>query len=231
MKIKNKTKKYGIYTINIRKKRKIYMFFAFLFIVFAVFGCYTKFLITPLLVETCNATVKVNATKCINYSIAETMSQNISYDDLINIVTDSSGKISMIQANSVQINILSKMIDRITLSQLAKYSHSVLEIPLGAFTGISVLSGLGPKVSINIYPYGDVHCSFLSNFTSAGINQTIHKIYLNINVDIRVVLPVKTINVQNQGEVVLCESLIVGQIPDVYLQSNNLADMVNLIPK
>ena len=58
---------------------------------------------TPLIVETCNASVKVSATKCINYAIAQAMNQNISYDDLINIVKDSNGNINMIQANSVKI--------------------------------------------------------------------------------------------------------------------------------
>lgn len=223
-------RKAKFFTLNIAKHRKFYTFFSILLAVFAIFACYTKYLVTPLIVQTCNAQVKVNATKCINYAIAEAMNQNIAYDDLINIVTDSSGKISMIQANSVQINILSKLINRVTLAQLANYSSSNLQIPLGAFTGISLFSGLGPPVNIDIFPYGDVHCSFLSAFTSAGINQTIHKIYLSVDTSIMVVLPLKTITVQNSGQVVLCESLIVGEIPEVYLNSNNLTEMLNLIP-
>lgn len=229
-KLKSKYRKNAIHTINIGKNRKLYRFLLVVGGVFAFFTCYLQFLVTPLMVETCNASVKVSATKCINYAIAEAMNQNLSYDDLINIVTDSSGKISMIQANSVKINTLSKLINKVTLSQLSSYSASVLQIPLGAFSGISVLAGLGPKVSIEIFPYGDVHTTFLSEFTSAGINQTIHKIYLNVDTKIRVVLPLKTVTVQNAGQVVLCESLIVGQIPEVYLQSGTLTEMLNLVP-
>ena len=227
---RQKNLKSKIYAINIGKNRKLYRFLLIVGIVFAVFTCYLQFLVTPLMVETCNASVKVSATKCINFAITEAMNQNLAYDDLINIVTDSSGKISMIQANSVKLNTLSKLINRVTLSQLSSYSESVLQIPLGAFSGISVLAGLGPKVSIEIFPYGDVHCTFLSEFTSAGINQTIHKIYLNVDTKIRVVLPLKTVTVQNEGQVVLCESLIVGQIPEVYLQSGKLNEMLNLVP-
>ena len=198
--------------------------------IFAFFIGYVKLLITPLIVETCNATIKVNSTKCINYAITEAMNQNVRYDDLINLVTDSSGKISMIQVNSIQINMLSKLINRVALAQLSNYATTILEIPLGAFTGISVFSGLGPIIPIDVYPYGDdVHCNFKSNFESAGINQTIHKIYLVVTANIRVVLPMKTISISNNGEVVLCESLIVGHIPDVYLQSGKLNEMLSLV--
>ena len=189
-----------------------------------------RFLVTPLLVETCNAKIKVDSSRCINYAITEAMNQNITYDDLINIVTDSSGKISMIQANSVQLNMLSKLIYRVTIAQLSNFANTVLQIPLGAFTGISILSGIGPSVSFEIFPYGDVECGFKSEFVSAGINQTLHKIYLVVSTKIRVVLPTKTIVVDNGGDVVLCESLIVGQIPEVYLQSGNLTEMLNLVP-
>ena len=226
-----KRKKNKIFAINWGKNRKIYRFLIVIVATFALFACYIRFMVTPLMEETCNASVKVSATKCINYAIAEAMNQNLAYDDFINIITDSSGKISMIQANSVKINTLSKFINKVTLAQLSTFSESVLQIPLGAFTGISVLAGLGPKISIDIFPYGDVHCKFLSEFASAGINQTIHKIYLNVDTKIRVVLPLKTITVQNSGQVVLCESLIVGQIPEVYLQSGTLTEMLNLIPQ
>lgn len=217
-------------TVNIAKNRKFIAFFCIMLSICISIVCYMKFLVTPLIVETCNAQVKVNATRCINYAITEAMNQNIAYDDLINIVTDSSGKISMIQANSIQINVLSKLINRVALSQLSNFASTNIQIPLGAFSGISLISGLGPMVNVDIFPYGDVKCSFLSEFTSAGINQTIHKIYLSVKTIIRVVLPVKTINVENNGQVVLCESLIVGDIPDVYLQSGNLTEMLNLIP-
>ena len=225
-----KKRKNKIIAVNLGKNRKLYRFLLLIAGVFAFFVCYIQFLVTPLIVETCNASVKVSATKCINYAIAEAMNQNLSYDDLISIITDTSGKISMIQANSVQINKLSKLINRVTLTQLSNFSSNVLQIPLGAFSGISIFAGLGPKVSIEIFPYGDAHCTFLSEFTSAGINQTIHKIYLNVDTSIRVVLPLKTITVKNAGQVVLCESLIVGQIPEVYLHSGTLTEMLNLIP-
>jgi sporulation protein YunB len=101
---------------------------------------------------------------------------------------------------------------------------------LGSFTGISIFSGLGPKIAFDISPYGEVLCSFLSNFESAGINQTYHKLYLIISLKIYVVFPFEKLQVISDSEVLLCETLIIGKIPEVYLNSSNLNEMLNLVP-
>ncbi len=222
--------KVRIKTYNLNKKRKILVFFACLMTIIAFFILYIKFLVTPLMVDTSTYQIKLYATKSMNYAITETMNQNINYDDLVNIVTDSSGKIGMIQANTVKINNVSMMIERITLAHLLEISRNPIKIPLGAFTGISIFSGMGPPVMIDIYPYGDVTCKFLSQFVSAGINQTQHKIYVGIDAKVNVVLPFKTISVDMSNEVLVCESVIIGEIPDTYLKSNTLTEMLNLVP-
>lgn len=221
---------YIVKTINIHKKRKTVCIFAIIFVIFAFFIMYVKFLVTPLMVDISSSQIKVYGAKSMNYAITETMNQNISYDDLINIVTDSSGKIGMIQANTVKINNVSMMIERITLAHLLDSSRNPISIPLGAFTGISIFSGMGPPVKIDIYPYGEVTCRFLSQFISAGINQTQHKIYVDIKAKVNVVLPFKTLTIPMENEVLVCESVIIGEIPETYLKANTLSDMVNLIP-
>ncbi len=189
-----------------------------------------KFLVTPLLLNTSKSQVTVYANSAMNAAITEAMNQNITYDDLIHIVTDSTGKISMIQANSIQINSLSKLIGRVTMRTLNELVKSPITISLGAFTGIPIFSGLGPKIPINIYPYGDIGCVFESRFVSAGINQTQHKIYLNVSCIINVILPFNHLKVNTSSEVLICESVIIGEIPDTYLKSNTLNEMLNLVP-
>ena len=222
--------KYNVKSINLIKNRKKYIFFTILLLIFAFFIFYIKFLVTPLMVDTSTYQIKLCATKSMNYAVTETMNQNIRYDDLINIITDSSGKIGMIQANTVKINNVSMMIERITLAHLLEISRNPIKIPLGAFTGISVFSGMGPPILIDIYPYGDVTCRFLSQFVSAGINQTQHKIYVDIDAKVNVVLPFKTISVEMNNEVLVCESVIIGEIPETYLRSNTLTEMLDLVP-
>lgn len=227
--MKNKIK-FAIKTINFHAKRKIIHFFTLVFAIFAFFIVYIKFLVTPLMIDISTSQIKVYGAKSMNFAITETMNQNLSYDDLITVKTDLNGKISMLQANTVKINNVSMMIERITLSHLLDSSRNPILIPIGAFTGISIFSGMGPDVEVDIYPYGEVVCRFLSQFISAGINQTQHKIYVEIKANVNVVLPFKTLTIPMENEVLICESVIIGEIPETYLKSNSLADMVNLIP-
>ena len=211
------------------KKSRFALFFAILVFVFAVFILYFTFLVTPLIVDTSRAQIKVFATKSMNFAITEAINQNISYDDLVNIITDGYGKINMIQANTVKINNLSTMIERITLSHLLEVGKKPIQIPLGAFTGITLISGYGPPVEIEIFPYGEVGCRFLSQFVSAGINQTQHKIYVQVDTLVNVVLPFRTVRVKMSNEVLVCESVIIGEIPETYLKSNALNEMTGLV--
>ena len=91
-----------------------------------------------------------------------------------------------------------------------------IPVPLGAFTGISVLAGFGPEITFRVLQVGSVICSFESEFTSAGINQTVHSIYLDVTSEVSVVLPSGTKKISTVTEVMVAESLIVGEVPDIY---------------
>ena len=217
-----------IMCVNIRKRKKtakiLLVFFTLLVLIFI----YIFKVATPLVIKTSEAQVKVYANRAMNVAITEAMNQNITYDDLVTVSTDSSGKISLIQANSIQINSLSKLIGRVTMATLNELVKVPIEIPAGAFTGLPILAGVGPKIPLNIYPYGDINCIFESKFISAGINQTQHKIYLNVTCAINVVIPFSSFSVNTFNEVLLCESVILGDIPETYLKSGNLAEMFSL---
>lgn len=218
-----------ITAINLRKRKRIAKILLVFFLIVLLLYLYISKLATPLLVETTQAQVKVYANKAMNIAITEAMNQNITYDDLVNVTTDSSGKISLIQANSIQINALSKLIGRVTISSLNELVKVPIKIPLGAFSGIPLLAGVGPKIPLNVYPYGDVSCRFESKFISAGINQTQHKIYLYVSCNINVIIPFSSLKVLTNSEVLICESVILGEIPDTFLKSGELTEMFSLV--
>lgn len=218
----------SIMCVNLRKKRKIAGgLFIFFFILIMLF-VYTIVLVNPLLTKTAKAQVEVYAHRAMNLAIAQAMSKNITYDDLIKISTNSAGEISLIEANSVIINTISKEIGLTTMNSLASKDKTSVAIPLGSFSGIPLFSGIGPRINVNIMPYGDVKCLFESKFISAGINQTQHKIYLNVNCEISVIIPFSTVVVSAYDEVLLCESVILGEIPSTYLNSKDLTEMLSL---
>lgn len=228
--MKIKRKRFKINSINIRKFQLKNKIFAFFLIFILLIFMYTRYLATPIVVSSTEAQISSYATRSINYAIADTMNQNVSYGDLVTIIKDSNDNVAYIEANSVRINILSKTMSKVVMSNFVEFAKKPIKISIGAFTGISILAGYGPKIAFNVNPFGEVYCYFTSNFESAGINQTYHKIYLDISIKINVVLPFRKLVVNSASEVLLCESLIVGKIPDVYLNSNQLNEMLNLIP-
>ena len=213
---------------NFHLKQRIFAIFVVINILLIV---YIKYLATPVVVLNTKAQISNYATKSINLAIAETMNQNVSYGDLVKISKDDFGDISYIETNSVKINVLSKIMSKVVMHNFLEMAKSPIKISLGAFSGISIFAGIGPKIAYTVNPYGEVFCYFTSNFESAGINQTYHKLYLIISIKVNVVFPTKQVLVNSSSEVLLCENLIVGKIPEVYLNSNNLTDMLNLVPE
>ena len=217
-------------TMSIKKyKRKISIWASVILIVTLICLMF-KNSINTVIADTIELKSKALATKAMNSAIADVVINSIVYEDLVNIITDELGNISMIQANSLEINNLSKDLAQTTEIKIEEYGRTGVSIPIGSFTGIPLFVGRGPKVNLKVNPIGAVNCSFLSQFESAGINQTNHKIYLKISADVGVVLPLLSTKYNTTRQVLISESIIVGQVPEVYLYSDTLDTLLNFVP-
>ncbi len=228
--MKRDKRKNRINTLNLSRFRIKHKCFAFFLLFLLILYLYCRYLAVPIVIRNTETQIKSYATKSINYAIADTMNQNISYGDLVIIVKDKNENVAYIEANSVRINLLSKSMSKVVMLNFLEFAKIPIKISIGSFSGISILSGVGPKVAFNVSPFGEVLCSFSSNFESAGINQTYHKLYLIISLKIYVVFPFRRLQVNSESEVLLCETLIIGKIPEVYLNSGSLTEMLNLVP-
>lgn len=183
--------------------------------------CYLIKAIEPTFNQLCLSEAKATATKIVNETIDEIMDK-YGYDDLITTIKDKDGKIVSMQANIATMN---KIISEISLNIQKKIDSKEsrdISIRLGTFTGITLLSGRGPKVPIRISSIGNIDTELSSEFTSVGINQSIHRIYAVINCRIDVLTPFNTINSQIDEKVMLAENLIIGNIPNNYFDIGNL---------
>ena len=86
----------------------------------------------------------------------------------------------------------------------------------GSFSGFKLLAGRGPGVKIRISSIGNVETDLRSEFTSQGINQTLHRVFLQVDCEVSVLTPFKDISKKIANQVLLAESVIVGNIPDTY---------------
>ena len=105
-----------------------------------------------------------------------------------------------------------------------------VNINLGTFTGIPFLIGRGPVLNLKLVPIGIVGSNFESLFQSVGINMTKHSLFLYIDVHVSIIMPIKSYDFETSNQVLLAESVIVGKVPEVYLNGGGIGKNLNLIP-
>lgn len=183
--------------------------------------CYLVKTIGPTFNQLCLNEAKSVATQIVHKTIDEVM-EKYGYNDLVTLVKDKEGKIVSMQAN---IAIINKIISQISLKIQDKIDNTPnrdIYIRLGSFTGIKLLSGRGPKVPIRISSIGNINTEVMSEFTSTGINQSIHRIFTNITCKIEVLTPFNTISNEIEEKIILAENVIIGNIPENYLDIGKL---------
>ena len=176
--------------------------------------------VTRVLVSISEATMRASTTVAVNDAVYYTLSDDIRYEDLVNVERDQNGNVVSVSANALKINKIARDTASISQSNLKSLSLNGIPIPLGALTGIEAFAGLGPQIPFRIIPVSSVACDFSSEFESVGINQTKHSIYLNVIADISIVMPSRTENFAVITEILVGEYVIVGSVPDTYLQTD-----------
>lgn len=186
--------------------------------------------INPIFNTLCKEKAMGIATDIINSESSKIL-KDINYEDLVSITKDSDGKIKMLQVNTVKINMLASDIAYNMQQELYKRENTEISLKIGAITGIKYLSGFGPQIKIEIIPVGNVVTNIKSEFNSVGINQTIHRIYMEATCNMSIVTPYDSKEESITNQILMTESIIVGEIPESYynlegMSSDHLLDVV-----
>lgn len=204
------------------KHKKLFNIFFILFIFILIFGVVVK-AVTPTFNKLCSDRAKSLATIITNDETTNAII-DYKYSDFIVIHKDDIGNVLMLESNMKNINIvISDVANRIQKSINNTESEDV-SISLGSFTGVSILSGRGIKIPIRISTIGTVKTNVRSEFISQGINQTLHRLYLDIESEISVLTPFNTINESIKNQLILAENIIVGEIPQTYYDLNGISE-------
>lgn len=154
-------------------------------------------------------------------SLAEEM---LSYPDFVSLETDSDGKVTTLSFRTVEGTRFKRLMTERLVARLESLDPEALAIPLGNLTGVVLFSALGPSVRVRVQSVGDVKTAYENEFTAAGVNQTKHSVYLKTEVTVYLLIPGEIIPVTVQERVCVAETIIVGEVPDTYL---NLRDGAN----
>ena len=143
-------------------------------------------------------------------------SGEIQYNDLISLEKDADGGIAALQSNMAEFNRLQSAITKDILDRLGQVSEMDLTIPLGTLTGSALLAGRGPSFTVRMQSTGSCTATFSNDFSDAGINQTTHRILLNVDVSVSILLPGFRTGTKVSNTFSVAETVIVGAVPDSY---------------
>lgn len=166
----------------------------------------------------------VNAYKChelvnrlINDAVsAEIENENANYSNLVNLTANADGEIMSLESNVMNINKLKTRIVQRLEREIARLPEVDIQIPIGTLLGIQLLHGKGFGVGMTVEPVGFASASIISEFTEAGLNQTLHRIVIEINADVDAIIPGYSTRVPVKTTIVAAETVIVGRVPNAY---------------
>lgn len=203
-----------------RKKRKAmnHRFFAFavilLLIILIIFAVWTDKAVRPVASMQAEHFSLLTTNKVIEETASKYLEENAcTYSDFAEVKYDSSGRVTAVEAIPQNINKIQSGLTLMINKELEK-SEEYAEIPIGSLTGSYMLAGKGAKIRLRICPARKADVKLKSSFTSAGNNQTCHRISAEVTAEIKSSLPLYSFETETDFEFLLAESIIVGEVPE-----------------
>lgn len=218
----------GLNTNN-PKRRKMVRIILILTIAFSIVKISLD-AVYPIFDTLCENRAKSIATIVSNEQATNVMKE-YSYEDLFSIEKDAEGNVTMIKSNVIPINEIISDIPIKIQNEINNKGRENIEIALGSFTGFKLLAGRGPGVKIRISCIGNVETDLKSEFIAQGINQTLHRVYLEVKCNVAILTPFKDIEKEIVNQVLLMENVIVGNVPNTYynLEGLNSGDSLEVV--
>ncbi|MBQ8835237.1 MAG: sporulation protein YunB [Oscillospiraceae bacterium] len=164
--------------------------------------------------------VKNTTSDLTNDAIAKQIADGVvQYDRIVYFEKDLDGKITALKTNMSEVNRLKTDILNIINDEILALDTSDIGVPLGSLFLPEFLSGKGPAIPVHILSIRNSDANFKSDFSQAGINQTLHQLTMEVSVDVAVLVLGETSSFTITSEVVVAETVIVGDVPDTFLQT------------
>lgn len=183
----------------------------------ALFALLLRQRVIPVIREMGKAEAENAVTLAINRVLSEMLlSGELDYSALVHLETDGSGAVSAVYADMGRINLVRAKIAESVLREIMEKESTELSLPLGSLFGDTLFSGMGPKLPVRILAVEAIKADLSSRFTSAGINQTLHQIRVELLVTLRVMVPGGLAEGNVSARVPVAETLLLGRVPDSY---------------
>lgn len=152
---------------------------------------------------------------------SQIQSGNIAYDRIVYFEKDINGKITALKTNIGEVNRLKTDVLKTINQRILSLDTSDIGIPVGSLLLPELLSGRGPAIPIRILSIRNSDAEFYSDFSQAGINQTLHRLIMKVNIDVSVLVLGQVDSFTVTSQVIIAETVIIGDVPNTYLQTGD----------
>lgn len=211
-------------------KRKKFKIILVLIIAIVVYQSILSY-IEPVFETLCEEKVKSVATVISNQESTKAMNK-YQYEELYTIEKDEAGNVVIIKSNVVPINNMISDLTEGIQNRFDEMEETTIDIPIGNLFGIYYFSGVGPSIPAKVAMTGTLDTEVKSEFIAKGINQTLHRIYVNFQCYVKIITPIKNFQKQITNQFIIAEHVIVGNIPDSYYNLEGMSgvdDVLNVI--
>ncbi len=180
----------------------------------------------PVIREVASSQAENMAQNAIEDAIVRVLKEHgVTYSSLVKIEKDSMGKVTSIEADIVKMNLLKSEISSAISEEILLMDSDEVSIPIGTIIGTSFLSGKGPKITTTVTLSSNVNSSIDNLFTSAGINQTLHEIVININAIIYIIMPRNRVSTEINTNFCIAQTVIIGVVPETFAEFQNKGEI------
>lgn len=183
--------------------------------------------IDPIFEELCKEKAIQIATDILNTESTKVV-QKYEYKDIVSIKKGEENNTSILKTDVSIINDIASDIATEVNKRLEEIKKEQIKIPAGAILGNKYIAGFGPNINISILPAGTVTTDLKTEFKAQGINQTVYRIYLEVICNVNIVTSYKTINTEIVNQVLLVETVIVGNVPETYYNVEGISEKTTL---
>ncbi len=179
--------------------------------------------VLPLVRQYTESQAKWFVTRAINEAVTASFAEEKpTYYDLVTLTTAADNSVTSLAADTGAVNLLKSRVSLAILDRIGAKERITVSIPLGTLLGSHYFTGRGPFIRIPIGVSGNVLTDIKSEFISAGINQTRHRLVLEVKTQLFAAVPTAHTSVSVESTFIITESILLGKIPDAYTVVENI---------
>ena len=144
------------------------------------------------------------------------------FSRVIVLEKDVQGQITALRTDMTQVERLKVEVLGLLGNLIAEINTQQLGIPLGNLLLPDLLAGTGPVLPVKAVSLTMSNADFFSDFTEAGINQTLQTLKVKFTISLTILTTVGYETVDVDSDVMVAQTVIVGTVPETYVNLGHL---------